>query len=142
MRTLIVLAIISVLGLPGCAGSARVPETASINSGRTTTMLGDADDLDAAVEVGAGQAECVIVSVSNVVTSDTSAVSGVVVRRFELKHISGQTAVLDLSTTEPKINARCTVFPLGNSTLEELILDRVRVRLSDLKGKEFAPIRE
>ncbi|MBY0311202.1 MAG: hypothetical protein K2W85_03945 [Phycisphaerales bacterium] len=141
MHTRFSLAILATILHQGCASTASSPAPSPIPSGRTTTMLGDADDLDAAVEVGAGQAECVIVSASDVI-DDTSAVLRARVRRFELKHISGQTAVLDLSTTEPKINARCTVFPLGNAKLEELILDRVRVRLSDLKGKEFAPIRE
>lgn len=142
MRTHLCLTIISAVGLQGCAGSANTSASAPLASAGTTTMLGDLDDLDAAVEVGAGQAECVIVSVSSAVISDTPAVQGAVVRRFELRHVSGRTVVLELYNTQPAITARCTVFPLSDPKLERQILDRVRVRLSDLRGKEFAPIRE
>lgn len=102
----------------------------------TATMVGDADDLDAAVEVGAGQAECVIVSMANGADGQPTS------RRYELKHVSGRTVKLEMDAHGPTVKATCSVQPLGDAKLERRILDRVRVRLEDLKGREWAPIRE
>lgn len=100
-------------------------------------MLGDPDDLDAAVEVGAAQAECVIVTMTSAPDVQPA------LRRYELKHITGRTVKLELNAAEPPtVRATCSVLPLGDAKLERLILDRVRIRLEDLKGREWAPIRE
>ncbi len=98
----------------------------------------DWDDVDAAVEVGVGQAESVVVH------TDPSPDN--LQRRYALKHVSGLTGVLtarvESGDHDPRpISFTCTMGAMENGGLAQNILDRIAVRLKDLKGKEVAPIR-
>jgi hypothetical protein len=94
--------------------------------------------MDAAVEVGVGQAEAVVVR-------SQTAPDGLQ-RRYELKHVSGLTGVLTVRAEsdgkDPRpIALSCTMGAMENGGLAQRIVDRVSRRLTDLKGREVAPIR-
>lgn len=96
-------------------------------------MSGDWDDVDAAVEIGADQAECAV-------ASQTTESDGV--RRYSLKHIRGSTISLVVRRVgEQEIQLEATARPARNAALEYRVLERTRIRLSDLRGVEVAPIR-
>lgn len=99
----------------------------------------DWNDIDAAVRVGAEQAECVVVRTLPARTGTE--------RRFELKHVSGRRGELVVATPadpapDPRpVDLSCRMGALGDHELEERIVARVARRLTDLRGVEFAPIR-
>lgn len=126
------------VALGGCAaGGAPLPSADGATG--AVTVAGDWDDVDAAVEVGAAQAECAVVS--------SSAGAGGAQRTFEVKHISGQRLTLTVTRADTSANAsRISVVAAAqlvrDAELERRLAQRVGLRLSDLAGKEFAPIRE
>jgi hypothetical protein len=128
--------------LSGCAATKATTPPVDERSGQVT-INADWDDLDASVEVGASQAECVIVSS----TVEKRKAPPLAKREFRLKHVSGRYVTLTASrlstaVNESKITLEVRAEPLRDRDLESLLLYRVSLRLSDLAGKDFAPIRE
>ena len=119
----------------GSCGQTIAPPAPGIEARAATTGVpGDWDDLEASVLVGTSQAECVVVR--------RKIEEAGVAERFEIKHVSGRTGVLTARRGEDgEIVLVCEMGPLRDPALEALIVDRVRIRLGDLKGKEYAPIR-
>lgn len=126
----------------GCQSSVLSP-TEVAATGNPLTMTGDWDDLDAAVEVGLGQAEAVQVG-KPVVSADGRE------RVYRFEHISGLKGELTatrLSEREQGADVRlaCRAGAIATretADIERRVLARVKLRLGDLLGKEFAPIRE
>jgi hypothetical protein len=104
------------------------------------TVRADWDDVDASVEVGAGQAEAVMVGAA-VVSSDGLR------REYALAHISGLRGTLIATRAaqgpDPTtIRLTCRMGEIPTPGVQTRILERVRARLEDLRGREFVPIRE
>ena len=133
-----------VVSISGCAGPHPSTPTAPATAAHqpfSERLEADWDDIDAAAEVGTGQAECVVVRAQTLPDG--------LERRFDLKHVSGLTGRLVVRldphgprpTTPGQSRSPCEMGPLGTPELEKLIVKRVAKRLSDLKGVEFAPIK-
>ncbi len=124
--------------LAGCATSATT-STRDRRGPAALTVQGDWDDVDAAVEVGVGQGEAAVVR--------SQAAPDGLQRRYELKHVSGLTGVLNVRAEsdgkDPRpIALSCTMGAMESGGLSHRIIERVARRLTDLKGLEVAPIRE
>lgn len=111
------------------------------------TITADWDDVAAAVEVGAGQAECVVVRQSPARTFGRPKPTAE--RRYLMKHVSGREGPLVVTLEAPAgspdpapMRLRCWFGPVSDGAVERRLLDRVLVRLGDLRGRDFAPIRE
>ena len=127
------------MSLMSCASRGAAPAIREHRGPAQLRIEADWDDVDAAVEVGVGQAEGVVVH------SEPSPDG--MQRGYQLKHVSGVTGVLtarvEAEGKDPRpIVFTCTMGAMDNGGLAQRILDRIAVRLKDLKGKEVAPIRE
>ena len=123
----------------GCASTGAAAPIRDRRGPSQLRIEADWDDVDAAVEVGVGQAEAAILH------SEPSPDG--LQRRYQLKHVSGVTGVLtarvESDGKDPRqIAFTCTMGAMENGGLAQHILDRVAVRLKDLRGREVAPIRE
>lgn len=103
------------------------------------TVQADWDDIDAAVETGVAKAEATVVRSS-------TAPDGLQ-HRYELKHVSGVTGVLNARVEtdgkDPRsIVLSCTMGAMENGGFARNVIDRVARRLAELKGVEVAPIKE
>ena len=124
--------------LSGCATSA-TSSTRDRRGPAAITIQADWDDIDAAVETGVAKAEAVVVR--------SSAAPDGMQHRYELKHVSGVTGVLNArvegSGKDPRsITLSCTMGAMENAGVAKNIVDRVARRLAELKGVEVAPINE
>lgn len=122
----------------GCTSSATT-STRDRRGPAALTIQADWDDIDAAVETGVAKAEAVVIRSS--VSPDA------LQHRYELKHVSGVTGVLNARVeTEGKdprsIVLSCTMGAMENGGVAKNVVDRVARRLAELKGIEVAPIRE
>ncbi len=135
---LAVTSLLLVAFFTGCTSNA----TTSIRDRRgpaALTLQADWDDVDAAVETGTSQAQCVVVR-------SQTAPDGLQ-HRYELKHVSGITGVLNARVESEGKDPRsivlsCTMGAMENGGVAQTIVDRVARRFADLKGREVAPIRE
>lgn len=139
---LVVLVSVGMGGGGGCSSSARPgPSGAAVSDGvARLTVQGDWNDLDAAVEVGAGQAECVMYGKTRKV-SETH-------RRYDLKHVSGRRFVLTATRGSANkdenipITLECPIAAASSGAVEDQLLALIARRLRDLRGVDVATIRD
>lgn len=99
-------------------------------------MVGDWDDIGPAALVAASQCQMAIVAWPETVPGK--------VREMELVTIRDEPAHLRFETSgvaDPRtIDALCKVGTYGDRDMERQLLDSVRSRLAQLKGKDWAPV--
>jgi hypothetical protein len=107
-------------------------------SAEQSVVVGDWNDVHAAVMVAVGQNETAIVTWSS---SDTEKV-------FQLRTVRDQDGRLiarrdpSLGAIDPgPIHLSCSIGRFGNAPLERSIIRATARRLEDLKGVEFRPLR-
>ncbi|MBY0261902.1 MAG: hypothetical protein K2Q20_06140 [Phycisphaerales bacterium] len=125
--------------MPGCASPAITPAQVAATD-NPLTLTADWDDLDAGVEVGLSQAEAVQVG-KPVASPDGRE------RVYSFQHITGLKGTLTATrltdaTAAATVRLSCQAGTIRQPGLERSVLARVRLRLGDLLGREFAPIRE
>jgi hypothetical protein len=129
----------AVAGVVGCSPQKPIstpgPEAAS------RSVDAEWDNVSTAVEVGASQAQCAVVR--------SEAMPDGLERRFVLKHVSGRHGLVSarrVATADASkpadIRFECSFGPIPDPVLERRVLARISHRLSDLRGKAFAPISE
>jgi len=125
--------------LPACTSSALTPAQIATTD-NPLTLTADWDDLDAGVEVGLSQAEAVQVG-KPAVSADRRE------RVYHFQHITGLKGALTATRLgEPSaaatVRLACRAGTISQPDLERRVLARVGLRLTDLLGREFAPIRD
>lgn len=100
--------------------------------------MADWDDVAAAVEVGALQAECALTGIDSTL--------GARHRQFGIKHVSGMEGSVTVSAGDGpdpcRVTVAVTIGPVGNRALESRIARLVARRLEDLRGVDAAKIRD
>lgn len=120
-------------GLGGCAS---VPDSAPSfpDSAFRAAAPGDWDDIDAAVEIGGGQAEWVIAQWWS---------AGEATRFYRLRNPLGTEALLRIrkpAETGP-LEITASIGPLGDAAAERTLVERITRRLGQLRGVDAAEIR-
>lgn len=120
-------------GLVACQSTPE-PTTAFPDTAFRATAPGDWDDIDAAVEIGGGQAEWVI---SHWWFESPS------VRQYRLRDSLGTEARLRIVRADDSgpLQITATVGPLGDAAAESRLVDRVARRLGQLHGVDAAEVR-
>ncbi len=144
VTTLIGTAIgIASLGLSGC-GSAGDARPLLLGMGSNATSTGDWDDVSNAVGVAAGKCQMALVE-SREVGEDE--------REYELLTVTDEPVRVRVRRAarpapgrgEPasaeRFQIRADVGRFGDLALERALIDHIKVRLSDLAGVDFAPVR-
>ena len=129
------IAAIGLLALGGCAAPPHFVQASS--SIPPTVVPGDWHDVDASVHVGASEVEMAIIGREEL---DPDAVL------YTLVTVRDQP--VSLRVERPRAAAHpdemrmtCVVGRFGNAAAEQALIARVRQRLRDLSGKDYAPIR-
>lgn len=129
----------AILYMSGCALPDALPEPERFESSAAVQVLGDWDDVESCVRVGASQSEIAIVRTRRV--SETQ-------YDFELVTITDEPARLTVSLDParvgkgPAITLRAVVGRFGNKAWEERLIGRVGGRLGELYGVDIAPLEE
>ncbi len=125
--------------LPACASDSEGARFIGPTFGtpKDTTVIADWDDVDAAVETGAGQAEMAVVFDETPSPDE---------RVFYLRTIGDKPVKLTVTRTNseapPTIQLEVRAGVFGDPGDQARLLKAVSTRLSDLKGVEFAPVRQ
>lgn len=96
----------------------------------TGSMVGDFDDIDAAVRVAATKAEVAVVS-SRALSQDAI--------EYELVTLTGEPGRLRVERRNDNLQAECSIGRFGDPERENRLLEALRSRLRDLYGVEWAP---
>jgi hypothetical protein len=122
-----------ILGLMSCQVAPETPTTFPVHAYRAEAP-GDWEDIDAAVEIGAGQAEWVI---------SNWWYEGAAARLYKLRNPLGTEALLRIRRTreDGPLEITATVGPFGDAAAEGRIVERVSRRLGQLHGVDAAEIR-
>lgn len=123
-------------GMAGCAsvGPAGFSTTPDESPSRAT-LLGDWNDLEAALIVAASKAEMAVMLVSAAGESEF---------RAQLTTVTDEKVSLAVSrvVNEPeRLEASCRVGHFGDAEAERRLLGHLARRLAQLRGREWAPVR-
>lgn len=127
------LAAAVLLGL--CACESAPPSTPPFpDSAHRAAAPGDWDDIDAAVEIGGGQAEWVITQWWY---------EGEATRFYRLRTPLGAEALVRIRKPDEQgpLEITASIGPLGDAAAERTLVDRIARRLGQLHGVDAAEIR-
>lgn len=123
----------------GCATQERLPAPERFEESAPVVVVGDWDDVEAAVSAGASQAEMAVVVLTR--PTETSI-------DFELVTITDEPATLKVrldpesaAKGKASIALEARVGRFGDRAWEERLIGRVGRRLGELHGVDVAPIR-
>lgn len=125
----------------GCTGGKVAAPGSMFQPPSVLAAEGDWDDLAASVQVGAEQSEMVVVKQTCAGNDQTPA-------RFELRTNLNEPVVVEASriagasAASGTMSLRAGVGRFGDDARERALLAAIARRLHDLRGVEFAPIRE
>ncbi|GMV27689.1 MAG: hypothetical protein AMXMBFR58_37200 [Phycisphaerae bacterium] len=128
------------VGVGGCSVPAPRPEPDRFNPPTDAVVIGDWDDVESSVRVGASQSEMAILEVKR--PDDRTAI-------FEFLTITDEPASLEVhrdlfpeDSGSFRLNLRASVGTFGDAAWQERLIDRVSRRLRQLAGVDVAPITE
>lgn len=119
------------VGSGGCGG-ARFPGRGVESAGSERVVLGDFDDVDAAVDVACSANELAIV---------TKATDEDGTRRFEMVTVGDEPAWATAREADGRVEMRVRIRAVGDAAWEDGFLDAVQKRLGQLRGPNAAPVR-
>jgi hypothetical protein len=131
-----------VVGLSGCSASGQ-RSGPMFQPPSTLEAFGDWDDLDASVQVAAEQSEMAVVR--SAPAANDPGLASARSRRFELLTNLNEPVVLEVSregAAGDRLGMKAAVGRFGDQGRERGLLERLARRLGDLRGVEFAPVRE
>lgn len=131
------------LGISGC-GSAGDAPSLLLGMGTSGTSAGDWDDVDNAVAVAAGKCQMAVVEIRGVgedereydlltVTDEPA--------RVRAQRTAGLSPSSGSAASSEQFQVRAHVGRFGDVAVEQSLIDHIKVRLRDLAGVDFAPVR-
>jgi hypothetical protein len=133
------LVAISILFIVGCATPEPIPASERFTASTPVKVVGDFDDIESAVRIGASQSEMAILE-----TRRPSAT----VYEFDLLTITDEPARLrveqdaEVGSGVASLTLSASVGRFGNRPWEERLIGRIARRLEALHGVDVAPLQD